>query len=409
MRWNFQSFFGAHLMSKANLSTIFLLCLAAMLLSGCFATRSDVFLSDKKTVPVLSTAKSGELIKSLVEDNKGVVYIYREPMLFAGSVNMAVAIDDLVVGRLGTGTYYRLSLTPGKHKASFFMDTIFNVTMDNISVDPFMVVEGRETFYVMKYDSWLVKTSIKLIEVSKAEAMVEINKYQHAAFDLTGFTVPQYFEMKKNYLAQRNKSKTDASLAQTSQSASSDGFLEGLATVLFIGLIILGAAYGQQPGVTTAPIYAPPMALISEMKTSKGLRYQLSNNGDLIGSAGDKWSISGRTITNKNNGATYEINKNGSTVYGDRGQSYRVDPSSKTLLGADGTACGIGSGGVVGCGSQYKYQGKSGTAYQYDLSKPLDQGRYSTDVPAQIRDSINTKPGVNADRDWGQRGGGVQR
>jgi hypothetical protein len=41
----------------------------------------------------------------------------------------------------------------------------------------------------------------------------------------------------------------------------------------------------------------------------------------------------------------------------------------------------------------YPYQGASGTQYQYDLSYPADQLRYSVDSAAQFGDSVNVDPG----------------
>jgi hypothetical protein len=57
----------------------------------------------------------------------------------------------------------------------------------------------------------------------------------------------------------------------------------------------------------------------------------------------------------------------------------------------------------------FGYQGPAGTRYQYDLSKPQDQIRYSVDPGAQIRDSISVDPRRDLDRDLGRYGGGVRR
>lgn len=54
-----------------------------------------------------------------------------------------------------------------------------------------------------------------------------------------------------------------------------------------------------------------------------------------------------------------------------------------------------------------RYRGTSGADYQYDLTNPSDQVRYSVDVNAQLRDSID--PRVEMDRSLGQHGGGVVR
>lgn len=53
------------------------------------------------------------------------------------------------------------------------------------------------------------------------------------------------------------------------------------------------------------------------------------------------------------------------------------------------------------------YTSNSGTKYQYDLTSPQDQNRYSIDSSAQIRDSLNVNPRSQLDRSMGQYGGGI--
>jgi hypothetical protein len=50
----------------------------------------------------------------------------------------------------------------------------------------------------------------------------------------------------------------------------------------------------------------------------------------------------------------------------------------------------------------YRYQGPTGTQYQYDLSRPSDQIRYEVDPRAQIRDGISVDPRRDLDRDLGR-------
>ena len=57
----------------------------------------------------------------------------------------------------------------------------------------------------------------------------------------------------------------------------------------------------------------------------------------------------------------------------------------------------------------YRYQGPTGTQYQYDLSRPQDQIRYEVDPRAQLRDSISVDPRRDLDRDLGRYGGGAKR
>lgn len=58
-------------------------------------------------------------------------------------------------------------------------------------------------------------------------------------------------------------------------------------------------------------------------------------------------------------------------------------------------------------GSNSGYQSNSGASYQYDLNKPTDKNRYSTDLDAQRRDQMNADPRTDMDRNSGQRGGGI--
>lgn len=58
-------------------------------------------------------------------------------------------------------------------------------------------------------------------------------------------------------------------------------------------------------------------------------------------------------------------------------------------------------------GSNSGYQSNSGASYQYDLNKPNDKNRYSTDLDAQRRDQMNTNPKTDMNRNSGQRGGGI--
>ncbi len=57
---------------------------------------------------------------------------------------------------------------------------------------------------------------------------------------------------------------------------------------------------------------------------------------------------------------------------------------------------------------QYRYEGLSGTRYQYDLSDPCDRLEYQLDLDAQMRDRINPNPGIQLDRELDQYGGGAE-
>jgi hypothetical protein len=58
---------------------------------------------------------------------------------------------------------------------------------------------------------------------------------------------------------------------------------------------------------------------------------------------------------------------------------------------------------------EQNYKSRFGTEYEYDLSRPADRIRYQTDPAAQVRDSIDTNPRRQIERDLGEYGGGVRR
>lgn len=57
-------------------------------------------------------------------------------------------------------------------------------------------------------------------------------------------------------------------------------------------------------------------------------------------------------------------------------------------------------------GNDTGYRSSFGSTYQYDLNRPMDQLRYSVDMGAQLKDSID--PRVELDRSMGQYGGGIR-
>lgn len=59
--------------------------------------------------------------------------------------------------------------------------------------------------------------------------------------------------------------------------------------------------------------------------------------------------------------------------------------------------------------TNYRYKGSSGTAYQYDLSRPNDKLRYELDLKAQMNDKLSVDPRRNIDRSLGQHDGGIKR
>jgi hypothetical protein len=87
------------------------------------------------------------------------------------------------------------------------------------------------------------------------------------------------------------------------------------------------------------------------------------------------------------------------------GGKFRIFVTAFFVLGG---SCLPGEAGEMGAtGESNLYRGSSGALYNYDLSNPSDQLRYSVDPGAQLRDSINVDPRIELDRSLGQYGGGA--
>ena len=82
------------------------------------------------------------------------------------------------------------------------------------------------------------------------------------------------------------------------------------------------------------------------------------------------------------------------------GQDDGADPSV-SLYEPPSHAARISSGNLL------RLRSSSGALYQYDLSNPVDQLRYSTDLHAQMRDSLSVDPRRELDRSMQQYGGGI--
>lgn len=81
------------------------------------------------------------------------------------------------------------------------------------------------------------------------------------------------------------------------------------------------------------------------------------------------------------------------------GGKFRIFVTAFFVLGG---SCLPGEAGEMGStGENNLYRGSSGALYNYDLSNPSDQLRYSVDPGAQLRNSINVDPRVEIDRSLG--------
>jgi hypothetical protein len=76
--------------------------LIALMLSGC------------ATVPVMEEAQntSGKRFEPIPE--RGVLYVYRESP-FGLAVTLPTSLDGRLIGPLGSDTWYRMEVTPGRH------------------------------------------------------------------------------------------------------------------------------------------------------------------------------------------------------------------------------------------------------------------------------------------------------
>lgn len=113
-----------------------------------------------------------------VASDKGNLYLYRKPALYAFGAKYKVTADGAVVGELSNGSYLLLPLAPGKHSLSVDEGGFARPKSFEVDVQP-----GRN--YFVEYDSskglllgWGMLSDSKAR--SEAEAMADLQGLNRA-------------------------------------------------------------------------------------------------------------------------------------------------------------------------------------------------------------------------------------
>lgn len=323
-----------------TIRAVFLVCVVS-LLSGCLAAKHSPL-----AAPVLDTSAKSNLSDS----NKGTVYIIRPDVYRGRAAYFALAVDDKVIGWTSVGTYYRLDLSPGTYRFATF-GTMNLKHNDAISTEykDVTVVGGKQQYLL--HTIRLLDPSF--VDIDETRGRTELNKCRLARFDARNLPLSNFKAIfDKSDSASQQLQQTEVG-ARAASSINFSDVLEGLAAVLLIGLVVAGAAYGHAPTVNPPPQLTAPMAIYSaadlNYKTSRGASYQANGGNAVVGSNGEQWRITGRTVSSSN-GASYRLSESGNMVYGDRGQTYTISSSGRQITGSDGSACRVSlSGRMINC------------------------------------------------------------
>jgi hypothetical protein len=311
----------------------------SLLVGGCFSA---------KTVPLATPTEDSRARVDPTPEGRGSVIIIRPDAYAARASWFAVAVNDRVIGWTANGTYYRLNLLPGAYQLATFpslnLKTNGGWATETVNIS---VQANRRHYFLHKTN--FMGGGLTFAEIDEQEALAHLQKSKLARFDARNLPLSNF-----SGLFDTKGSPQAGSTPATSSSGFSE-FLEGLAVVLLIGLVVVGASYAQTP--TPAPSLAQHLinqpaiyaASNTQYKTSRGADYHLNGTSVVSGSGSEQWRIRDRTLTSSS-GTSYQISSSGKTVWGDRGQTYQISESGKQITGSDGSVCRVSeSGNVIRC------------------------------------------------------------
>jgi hypothetical protein len=283
------------------------------------------------------------------------------------------AIDGKMLSVMPLDSHVVLSLEPGTHTFTRLLvldGGIFPIRLNR--VETAIELAGGETYFVVDKPAFLAPALSLQDETSGREALAntELAKLIHQPVSIDVFT--------SRIAAAEQKRKAGGSLPATSpigqQSAPSSlqnalpsskqigDFLEVVATLALVAVLILGATTGSgassnspppmmpnlsPPPAISAPASARAASIANTWRTSSGTLSEVLESKDETTlhniSSGVRYRIEDGRISGSD-GSRYRVN--GSTIFSDSGQTYRVIGDS--IFASDGRSC-MKTGTVVSC------------------------------------------------------------
>ena len=364
-----------------SLARPLLFLLLAVQLVGCSSLRTK---SPDHQVSELSAAETrslnAQLDQAVLEDGMSIINVYRETSgFFDVDQPYLVLINDRVAGALSLGTYLRLAVPPGKHTLSVMHDlmqgegrpslktpaqVIHTETVDTASgeqlfvrVEPYFRILPRREGAQLKRVTPEEGRAIFAPPYTHARIAAANQTYKDYLADLSSAVAYGKWQQAEEQRKQREAAKEEqlrpaaerpyqSTTAAAGEQSSLYAILEGLAAVLFIGLIFIGGggnasyAVGFSSGgvsaaqTSSASFYAIKGASAAAIGASLPGKLASPSQVPTLGA----WARQGSTLTSAS-GAAYLLNSSGTTIYGNNGGAYLISNTGSAFTGSDGGIC----------------------------------------------------------------------
>jgi hypothetical protein len=296
-----------------------------------------------KSVPLASSQRDSEARSTAPETDRAAVFVIRPEKHAARASWFAVAVNGFIAGWNANGTYYRFDLPPGEHELATFPSLNLRSNAGWATERVKIRIEKDRNYYFHHYVNGL-GGGLTFVEISESEGRAYLNQTRLAQYDARGLKLDSFkalFDFSSSGTTPEPVPRLKASMDSGSASYDFSGFLEGLAAVFVIGLVVAAAAYGHSHSM---PMYVPPSrpynppALVQQIDTDRAGSYNLSGDRIIGGMKSEEWKIRGRKIIGSN-GTEYTINSEGTRISGNNGQSYQFSKSGRRIDGSDGSYC----------------------------------------------------------------------
>ena len=342
-------------------TTRFLTLFATLLVvSGCANYHTEKYFERDANAVAASKSIAGS-------NERATVYFFRPKVPLQSISYLPVpplyyAVDGQLLAVMPTGSYVVLSLNPGSHTFSRIFaanDIMFGAQVKQ--ADARIDLAAGKTYYVGGGGFW--GASFGLVDAEAARAVLadaELAKFIHRPLSVDAFLASVASSGKKDSPARQKVPPTplpagnSVSLADALPSAKQVGsFLEGLAAVALIGLVVVAAVAGASS--SNAAQYTPPNHITSPpifiqqsvIQQPTQARVWQNSSGTLSEIVQSKTEV---IVNNLSTGVRYRIEDGritgsdgsryrvmGSNIFADTGQSYQVVGNS--LFASDGHSC----------------------------------------------------------------------
>lgn len=340
-----------------------------------------------------NSGTSATLSTTTADPERATIYFFRQRAWGQALIYMPIpplyyAIDGKLVSIMPLASHVRFSLPPGQHTFSRLIVSgggLFDRKVE--ATENTITVEAGKIYYIGTTNGFPSQAFGLVTKSQGSDIILDTSaaRILHSPLTVAAFSA-RIADLNRKAPTPASSSGAGANSGGSTPSSISDAlpsskqvgdFLEGLAAVALIGLVIFAGAAASRSGANqyaSAPIYAPspmntaPYPSAQQGRANSGPQYQTqtatvqspaswqNSSGTLSDILQSKDRV---TLRNISTGVSYEIQDgriigtdgsrftvHGSNIFSDTGQTYQV--IGNQLFASDGKSC-VKTGSIVSC------------------------------------------------------------